>query len=368
LQAPETFTNSSTSVPPPPRPAPLAAGPRQRSRSLQFANFIAALLWFLCARILAESAANGIALRFDLSDEQPLLAAVFLLFLLVCGFAVLRLIERRRAPLRLALGLPRRRTSREEWSTGAAIGWAVAVVSVLPLVLIRGLNIQLWTEPRAFELLGLNLATLFVATLAGAMALFGYGFQRLIEAVGPVRATVLLMLLTGGAAATMTTPLGTPDGVRVVIEMLATLLLALCWFRTHGLWLGWGLHFAWAAATGALFGLPLRGKLDFASVVDTRVSGPLWLTGGGFGAGAALFSVLLLLGAIPILVRVTRDYAWDYTHPPIIPAGYDVTIPPPAAHVAMEQSAQAEQPVNPASLVQILPATPQHPVAVRPPE
>jgi hypothetical protein len=62
-----------------------------------------------------------------------------------------------------------------------------------------------------------------------------------------------------------------------------------------------------------------------------------------------------------VLVRVTDDYAWSYTHPPIIPAGYDVTIAPPAAHVAMEQAAGAEQPINPASLVQILPAAPQNP-------
>jgi hypothetical protein len=59
---------------------------------------------------------------------------------------------------------------------------------------------------------------------------------------------------------------------------------------------------------------------------------------------------------------VTGDYAWSYTHPPIIPAGYDVTIAPPAAHVAMEQ-AVAAQPINPASLVQILPTTPQTPSA-----
>jgi hypothetical protein len=40
-----------------------------------------------------------------------------------------------------------------------------------------------------------------------------------------------------------------------------------------------------------------------------------------------------------------------------------VTIAPPAAHVAMEEAALAAQPVNPASLVQILPATPQNPTA-----
>jgi hypothetical protein len=74
---------------------------------------------------------------------------------------------------------------------------------------------------------------------------------------------------------------------------------------------------------------------------------------------------LLLLAAIPILVRATSDYAWEYTHPPLIPGGYDVSIAPPAAHVAMEQAGESAQP---ASLVQILPSTPQSPGAGTPSE
>jgi hypothetical protein len=147
--------------------------------------------------------------------------------------------------------------------------------------------------------------------------------------------------------------------------MMAVLLLCLCWLRTHGVWLLWGLHFAWAASTGVLFGLPLGGDSSYGSVVDTRAVGPVWLTGSGFGPMAAAFSILVVLAAIPILVRATTDYAWDYTHPPIIPGGYDVTIPPPAAHVAMEQAAQAAPLTSPGSLVQILPATPRGPTADR---
>lgn len=322
------------------------------------------MVWYLCARMLAESAASGLTQRFDLSDFQPLIEALSLLFLVVCGFALLRSIEQRRAPLWLALGLPQRKTSREEWATGAAIGWGLAVASVAPMFLTRSLNVHLWATPRAFELLGLGLATLVVATLANALAIYGYGFQRLIEATGPVRATLILLALVAIRAGLTPTALGTPEGTRLLVEILATLLLCLCWFRTHGLWLLWGLYFAWAACTGVLFGLPLRGDASFASVVDARASGPLWVTGGDFGPAGALFSVLLLIAAIPILVRVTGDYAWSYTHPPIIPAGYDVTILPPAAHVAMEEAAAA-QPVNPASLVQILPAAPSAPPASR---
>jgi hypothetical protein len=233
------------------------------------------------------------------------------------------------------------------------------------MTIARMLNVEIWTAPRAFFLLALALVTLFIATLAHTLAIFGYGFQRLIEAVGPVRATLLLLALIALHATFIVTPGGTPQGTRLLVALLAGLLLCLCWFRTHGLWLAWGLHFAWAAATAVFFGLPLGGDTSYSSIVDTRTSGPFWLSGGDFGPAAALTAIPLILIAIPILIRVTDDFAWKYTHPPIIPAGYDVTVAPPAAHVAMEQSAQA---VSPASLVQILPAGPPSAPRTNPPE
>jgi len=346
---------------------PSVSGRRQgeRPRSLQFLLFLAAIVWYLCARVVAGSAASGLGLRFDLADEQPLIGALLLLFLLVCGYAMLRAIERRRTPLGMTLGLPRRVTSLREWATGAAIGWGIAVASVLPMAVARCLNVEVWTGSRACVVLSLSLLTLALATLAHTIGVYGYGFQRLIEATGPVRATLVLVAAVTVVHSVVPTPYGTPDGTRIVVDILMTLLLCLCWHRTHGLWLLWGLHFAWAASTGVLFGLPLGGDTSFGSVVDMRAAGPVWLTGGSFGPAAAVLSILVVLAAIPILVRVTDDYAWKYTHPPIIPGGYDVTIPPPAAHTAMEQAAQ---PVNPASLVQILPVTPEGPTAEAPPE
>jgi membrane protease YdiL (CAAX protease family) len=327
---------------------------------LLLALFVAAGSWYYCARALAKSAADGLAYRFDLADYQPLMEAALAIFLVVVGLALLRNIERRRAPLRLVLGLPRRKTSREEWGAGAAIGWGLAVASVLPMALGRTLNVQLWTSPRAFLLCGLGLATLALTTLAKGVGVHGYAFQRLIDAIGPVRATILMALL----AAVYTSFNPAASGTAIAVSVASSIVLSLCWLRTQAVWLMWGLHFAWAASTGVLFGLPLGGDTSFSSIVDTRAAGPVWLTGGDYGPSAAMLSVVLLLAAIPILVRVTDDYAWDYTRPPIIPAGYDVTIAPPAAHVAMEQ----EQAVQPAALVQILPAAPPSPVRARLPE
>jgi hypothetical protein len=107
---------------------------------------------------------------------------------------------------------------------------------------------------------------------------------------------------------------------------------------------------------GILFGLPISGINDFSSIVEARTIGHLGLTGGDYGPEGSTFTALVLLIGIVVLVRVTRDYAWHYTYDPIVAAGYPMEAPPPAAHVAMEQQAR---PVAPASLVQILPSTPQ---------
>lgn len=347
MQAPETPT---TAVPPPPAPAL-----RGRPRPLRIAFFLAMAAWYVCARAVADSAATGLALRADLSDLQPVLRSVFLLFLVLLGLSVLRNLDRRYTPLSIVVGLPKRKTSAEEWGVGAAIGWGLAVASVLPLFLMRSLNMHLWTGPRTFVLTAISVIAIAAATLATGLALYGFGFQNLIEATGPVRATLVMMALVGAGTVFTPAPLDTPDGVRLMVALLATVLLSLCWIRTRGLWLLWGLYFAWAACTALLFGLPISNEMPYDSVIDSRTSGPLWLTGGSYGPMAAAFSIVLLLIAITVLVRVTSEYAWDYARPVLIPAGYEVEIPPPAAHTAMEQVAP---PPPPPPLVQILPAPP----------
>ena len=55
--------------------------------------------------------------------------------------------------------------------------------------------VTLWTAPRAFWLLLINLAAVAVGTLAEEVAFRGYPFRRLIEAIGPVGATLTMSLL-----------------------------------------------------------------------------------------------------------------------------------------------------------------------------
>jgi uncharacterized protein len=329
-------------------PNPSEVRPRP-GRSLHLALFVTSIAWAVLATLFASRAARGFTVRFQFSDGFLLLDAVFLLFLLGMGFAMLQGIFTRNTPLRETLGLPRRPTAATEWATGAAIGWGTILLVVLPMALAGDLRIRFWTEPRSFVLLLVNLATVALLSLASEMAFRGYPFRRLIDAIGPSWATIVMALLfaaLGGFNA------GAGHQSTAIIVLFG-LLLCSAWLRTHGLWLGWGLHFAWIASIGILFGFPVNGLDNISTVVQTRAIGPDWLTGGDLGPEGALLTALLLLGAIVVLIRTTRDWAWNYTHPPIEPAGYPMDVAPPPAHTAMEQQ------TKPPALVQILPNTPQ---------
>lgn len=327
-------------------------------RSLQFALFITGLLWVMASRQAAEHAALGIVTQLHFSAVQPLLTEGFFLFLILGGFATLHWIAvRRLAPeqsgVRPTNALPKRPTSRREWLLGAALGWGLLLVALVPMVLAGDLHPQFWLAPRSWGLALVSLGAIALGTLAMEAAWRGYLFKRLIDATGPVIATVVLSLVY--AILSGLRPNAT--GLSIVVTFFAGILFSLAYLRTHALWLGWGLHFAWVAAAGVLFGLPVAGSLDYASLVTTDSHGYRWFTGGEYGPDGAFLTGVVLLVGMALLYRATRDYAWDYTHPPIVPGGYAVVVQPPAAHTAMEQAAAAA----PAPLVQIAAFTPAAP-------
>ena len=326
---------------------PLSETPVRRSRLphlLLFAGFAA---WYFGSGALASRAANGLTLRFV--EARGLVEACCHLFLLVIGFMALQTIAREKSPLRELTALPKRPTAKREWLSGVALGWGIVVVGVLPILLALRLHAEVSLRPSLLGTALMTVLTLAVAALTHEMTFRGYPFRCLTEAVGSSFA-ILLMVLGAGVTAWQD-PYA--PGAAVLGAMLLTLVLSLTWLRSHAIWLAWGLHFGLAASTGVLFGLPVDARTEYASIVRSSTYGPDWLTGGDYGPAAALFSLVVLLVAIPVLYRVTRDYAWSYTHAPILPAGYEVTIAPPAAHTAMEEAAKAP------ALVQILASTPQ---------
>jgi len=323
-------------------------------RSLLLALFLTSITWVVMATILSARAARGLTLRFDIADAYLLLDAIFLVFLLSVGFSMLQYIVARNTPFREMIGLPVRLTAKTEWKTGAAIGWGAIVLAVLPLALVGDLSVRLWTAPHALWLLLVNLAAACLFALASEIAFRGFPYRKLIEAIGPTWATIVMSLIFAAAGSFNQFSSG-GTYTSTAVSILLGLLLCSAWLRTRGLWLSWGLHFAWIASLGILFGLPVGGVETLSSLIQTRAIGSDWLTGGDLGPEAGVWTVIVLIASIVILIRATRDWSWEYNHTPIIPAGYPMDVAPPPAHTAMEQAAAAKPP----ALVQILPTTPQ---------
>ena len=312
-------------------------------------TFAISLLWFFAAQSISRRASSGFAVRFGLPVVEPILSAAFLLFLVLIGFALLARIADGVDPVRVALGLPSRPTALEEWGRGAVIAWTAVVCLVLPAVLLRTLQAHLWTNGRAFVELAVAIVSLLITSLSSELAFRGLPFRHLLAATGPIRASFLVSFLCACAYALNANSVWTG----FVAFFFLGLLLCMGRLRTNAVWLPWGFHFTWSATIGILFGLPLRGTTDLSSVVQTKWIHASSLTGGDYGPEGSLLAIPILIIAACVLFWMTRGYAWDYTHPEIIPGGYPMDVAPPAEHTRMEAE------TRPAPLVQILPTTPQ---------
>jgi membrane protease YdiL (CAAX protease family) len=322
-------------------------------RVLEVMLFVAAMLWAGAASVAASRAAAGLSTSLHLAYGQNLLESLFLLFLAVVGFQALDFIATRGAHRPEVLALPTRNTAPREWGSGFALGWGLSLAAVLPLLLTGHFHALLNRGPGVLPGVLAAILTLAVAALAEEVIFRGYPFKRLVQAIGPAWASLVLSVLFAlvlvGSAGPRTLKWALTDA------FLFGVLLAVCYLRTHALWFGWGLHFAYRVMMAVILGLPVVGRSDFGALIDGNASGPRWLSGGAFGLDATAFTALLMLLALALAYRVSKDWAWAYTLPVIVPGGDEVVVAPPAAHLAMEKSSSAAPP----PLVQIMPVTSQ---------
>jgi membrane protease YdiL (CAAX protease family) len=93
----------------------------------------------------------------------------------------------------------------------------------------------------------------------------------------------------------------------IAISIEAGLLFGLLYHVTRSLWWCIGLHAGWNFVQGAVFGIPVSGiKVD--GLFDSRLHGPDWLDGGGFGAEASVLTVLTCcIVSLFLAKRMLRD-------------------------------------------------------------
>jgi membrane protease YdiL (CAAX protease family) len=322
---------------------PQTAGSRLRA----YGEFVVAVLYFFVARSLAHQGALGLATE----AWYPLVDQAMLCFLLILGFAGFgRLFDRQRHPVR-EQGLPARAGWQGEAGLGMAVGWGAAVACVLPLTVIGGIAIVLSLQASAWGWLLADTAFFMLAALAEEVAFRGYGFQRFAATVGPIGSALgfaafyaIVQALQPGSS-----------NVSIAVSIVFSLVLSMAYLRTRALWLGWGLNFAWKASRALIFGLAVSGVNSHSSVVEGDPMGPFWLTGGGYGLDGSWMALVVLLIALPVVYRVTRDLDFRYNAPVIVPGGIPVDLD--ATSRAQHEAAMGPAEPAPPPLVQILAAS-----------
>lgn len=77
----------------------------------------------------------------------------------------------------------------------------------------------------------------------------------------------------------------------------AGVLLGAAYVITRSLWMPIGIHMAWNFTQGWIFSIPVSGGAVPRGLLETRIHGPEWLTGGAFGLEASVVA-LAIAGAL----------------------------------------------------------------------
>ena len=254
----------------------------------------------------AQFASLGLSLLF-VGKNMRLAAAIsrplMMVFLLLGYGWMLRLLDGVPRRQLASMGLPGDRRALGDTLFGALLGAAMVVLTVAiigwkgRLVMTRDVH-GLQTGTLLVEVL----LVLSTAALAEEIAFRGYPFQRLVEATGPGGAIALMSALFG--AVHLANPNSSTIGL--LNTMLIGIVFSVAYLRARTLWLPWGMHWAWNAVLGAGIGLPVSG-LDMSAGLRTTASGPVWLTGGGYGPEASLAATAAVsIGLVVILLSFHR--------------------------------------------------------------
>jgi membrane protease YdiL (CAAX protease family) len=226
---------------------------------------------------------------------------------------LLRVLDYNHAPTAKALGLPGNWDAGENFASGLALGGLLIAGDVGAIACLGSVQFQFHLSRH----LVLRSAAVAVLLLFGALleelSFRGYPFQKLTQACGGFWAVVILSALFGALH------LGNPDsGGWLSWSFFNTLavgvVFALARIRSGSLWFSFGLHFGWNLFQGAIFGLPVSGLHEFASLVTASAHGSVAVTGGDYGPEASAVCSVVLVASVPLVWWLTaRKYPAQYS-------------------------------------------------------
>jgi membrane protease YdiL (CAAX protease family) len=189
----------------------------------------------------------------------------------------------------------------QEIGLGALIGFGlfsfiIAILWLLGFYRVNGINFV------AISLIG-ALVGAFVSAFAQELIFRAVIYRITEEWLGTWWALLISALLFGlihlsSAGATIFSALA--------VALQAGVLLAAAYALTHRLWVALGLHMAWDFANDGIFGVGVAGQSGRAlhGLLQADLNGPKLLTGGALGVEASIITLVVMLIAGIILLRI----------------------------------------------------------------
>ncbi|GAA4488892.1 type II CAAX endopeptidase family protein [Actinoallomurus oryzae] len=256
------------------------------------------LIVMLVLFVLVEGIVSAINSALDGNAVAGLLLGLVCAGLVLWGYAkAVGLLEHRQVA-----ELARDGAARSVWR-GTLAGLGLFAVTIGVIAMFGGYGIAGWGSFGAFvACLGLMCAVAAVEEVL----LRGVLFRIVEEMTGTWGALAVSALVFGvlhlvNAKATVWGALA--------IAMEAGLMLGAAYAATRTLWLPIGLHLGWNFAEGGIFGVTVSGNGDGpAGLLKGTLSGPVALTGGGFGPEASVVAILVCgVPTVLLLRRARRD-------------------------------------------------------------
>ncbi len=226
--------------------------------------------------------------------------AVPLFASLGAGWILLAAVDRRRPG---ALGFAwTSRTIREAWA-GLLIGGGVIAVAIGAQTALGWVTFSAddGTAGLYVRTLLFDLAAFSVAAAFEEAAFRGYPFQVLVQAIGPLTATLLAS--AAFALAHVWNPNVNVFGL--VNIFLAGVMLSAAYLRTRSLWFATAVHVGWNWTMASVFALPVSGLSFFDTpLYDAVETGPDWITGGTFGPEGGIAATAALALALLAVLRL----------------------------------------------------------------
>ncbi len=278
---------------------------RERLLRSSIGRIVAALL-----AIALPFAALAIPISLFVSDKSLKKAGALLLTaIVVCAYrAYVRLVEKRPVA---EFSSPH---ALRELGAGVALG---ALLFSLTIGVLAALGVYQVTGNNGWLAMFSTVPGFILAAVLEEVVMRGVVFRILEQSLGSWLALVLSAVIFG--ALHLLNPGATLLNAGAVM-LEAGILLAAAYMLTRRLWLCIGLHFAWNFTQGGIFSAAVSGGAT-RGLLQGKLIGPEWLTGGAFGVEASAVAVVVCFSMALLLLFLAERNGnvlppwWAARHP-----------------------------------------------------